>query len=201
MPVAPRTQNLVRHLAYKYPRPNIERRTRYVGEKGIYATTQYVYVFLPEDGIDHNIVATDSGYSGSSKDHYYRSMGVTEEASRLSRRERACGCQPCLKLLISCILTPANTGMSAGTTPQATTVSLAPARPAPEARQTRNARNPLPEFCEGLAVGQNIIVRVSNDEKKIIRTKIILLQGLRRKQSSWRLMGCTVLCHTKRMTG
>ena len=84
------TQNLVRHLVYKYPRPIIERQTRYVGEKGIYATTQYVYMFPPEDGIDHNIVAIDSGYSGSSKDHYFWSMGVTEEASRLSRRERAC---------------------------------------------------------------------------------------------------------------
>jgi len=27
------TQNLVRHLAYKYPRPNIERLTRYCGER------------------------------------------------------------------------------------------------------------------------------------------------------------------------
>ena len=159
------TQNLVRHLAFKYPRPNIERRTRYVGEKGIYATTQYVYMFLDEDGIDHDIVATDSGYPGSSKDHYYRSMGLTEEASRLMRRERACGCHPCLRLLPSCTLSPLNTAMLAGTTPRATSVNLAPARPAPEARQTRNARNPLPEFCEALTVGKDIIVRVSNDEK------------------------------------
>jgi len=46
-----------------------------------------------------------------------------------------------------------------------TWVRLHSARPSPEARRTRNARNPLPDFCEGLSVGENIIVRVSNDEK------------------------------------
>ena len=36
---------------------------------------------------------------------------------------------------------------------------------APKARHTQNARNPLSEFCEGLNVGDNLIVRVSNEEK------------------------------------
>ena len=35
-----------------------------------------------------------------------------------------------------------------------------------EERHTWNARNPLPEFCEGLIVGENIVVRVSNEEKE-----------------------------------
>lgn len=44
-------------------------------------------------------------------------------------------------------------------------VTLQSSRPAPAARHTRGARNPLPEFCKGLKVGQNIVVRVSNEEK------------------------------------
>ena len=32
----PGTQNLVRHLAAKYPRPKVERKTRYYGMKGLY---------------------------------------------------------------------------------------------------------------------------------------------------------------------
>ena len=35
-----------------------------------------------------------------------------------------------------------------------------------EERHTRNARIPLPDFCEGLSVGENMIVRVSNNEKE-----------------------------------
>ena len=161
------TLNLVRHLAFKYPRPNSERRTRYYGERGLYATTQYIYMYLPEDAMDELIVAADSGYSGSSKDHYYRSIGATQEAARLSRRQRACGCQPCFRLKpLDCKLTPANTDVKAGTTPQSMTVTIKPLREAPEARHTRNARNPLPEFCRGLRVGTNVIIRLSDDERE-----------------------------------
>ena len=53
----------------------------------------------------------------------------------------------------------------AGTTPRATTLVLHPAPPAPASCHTQNARNPLPEFCEGLSVGKTIIVRVSNEER------------------------------------
>jgi hypothetical protein len=162
------TQNLVRHLAYKYPRPNLERRTRYYGERGLYATTQYIYMFLEEDAMDEAVVATDNGYSGSSKDHYYRSLGATLEASRLSRRERACGCGQCLMMKQqNCELTPNNTTLKAGATPQATIEVIEPQRQAPEARHTRNARNPLPEFCRGLKVGENVIVRVSAEERAL----------------------------------
>ena len=159
------TQNLVRHLAFKYRRPNVERRTRYYGGRGLYATTQYIYMFIPQDAIDDKVVAVEEGYPGSSKDHYYRSMGATEEASRLMRRERACGCRPCLCLHDDCTMTPANINLQSAKTARATTVKLQSARPAPEARHTRNARNPLPEFCEELSIGDNIIVRVSKEEK------------------------------------
>mmetsp|Transcript_37338 Transcript_37338/g.67147 ORF Transcript_37338/g.67147 Transcript_37338/m.67147 type:complete len:148 (+) Transcript_37338:840-1283(+) len=40
-----------------------------------------------------------------------------------------------------------------------------PARPTPELRHTRNARNPLPEFCKKLKLGDNIIVRVANEKR------------------------------------
>ena len=39
-------------------------------------------------------------------------------------------------------------------------------RQVPASRHTRNARNPLPEFCNELKVGQNIIVRVSDEERE-----------------------------------
>ena len=159
------SQNLVRHLASKYPLANVERQTRYYGFKGLYSTTRYIYIYIPEEAIDDKIVAVEAGYSGSSMDHYYRSIGATEEASRLLRRERACGCRPCLQLKDGCILTPANTDTKAGKSPRATTVTLQSARPAPAARHTRGARNPLPEFCKELKVSQNIVVRVSNEEK------------------------------------
>ena len=51
------TQNLVRHLAYKHPLPNLEKRNRYYGEKGIYASIKYIYMFLEEHSMDESIVA------------------------------------------------------------------------------------------------------------------------------------------------
>ena len=82
------------------------------------------------------------------------------------RRQCARGSQPCLNLVNGwCTLTLDNDTLGAGTTPRATTVKLYSARPAPAARHTRNARNPLPEFCASLSVRTNIIVRVSNEER------------------------------------
>ena len=160
------TQNLVRHLAYKYPMPNLERRNRYYGEKGLYATTKYIYMFLDEHSMDESIVAAQGGYRGSSRDHYYQSVGVTGEAARLLRRERACGCKPCLQLKSQeCELTPANVNVKTGTTPRPTSLVIQPLRQSSTTRHTRNARNPLPEFCMSLSVGGNVIVRVSDDER------------------------------------
>ena len=62
------TRNLVRFLAAKYTAPNVERHTRYFGEQGLYASTMYIYMYLPDDAINDNIVSVDEGYSGSSKD-------------------------------------------------------------------------------------------------------------------------------------
>ena len=114
------TQNLVYHLAHKYPWPKTERHTCYYGERGLYASTQYIFMYLPEDSIDETIISVEFEYSGSSKDHYYQSIGATEEASCLLCRECACGCRPCLKLVKGgCFLTPANSILVARKTPTA----------------------------------------------------------------------------------
>ena len=65
------TQNLVRHLAAKHPGPKTERNTRYFAMKGLYSSTGCVHMHMPEDGTNVKIVATNDGYSGSNKDHYY----------------------------------------------------------------------------------------------------------------------------------
>ena len=65
------TQNMVCHLGSKYPRPNTASQTRYFGMRGFYASTQYIYMFLDEGGMDESIVAVEEGYKGSSQDHYY----------------------------------------------------------------------------------------------------------------------------------
>ena len=130
----------------------------YVGERGLYASTKYICMYLPEDGINNKIVSVDEGYNGSSKDHYYRSIRVTEESSRLTHRTRVCGCRPCLKLEDYCTLTLENTALAAGTTPRARPVKSYSARPTPAARHAQNARNPRPDFCTGLKIGGKVIV-------------------------------------------
>ena len=147
------TQNLVRHLAAKYPRPKVERRTRYYGIKGLYLVTHYIHMFIAEDGI--------------SKDHFYWSKGASEEASSLHRRERACGCLPCLMMIPEECQMLQGSGMEAGTIPPGSTVRLEPANLPAKSRHTRNARNPLPEFCTGLKVGSNVVVRIAEEEREM----------------------------------
>ena len=65
------TRNLVRHLAYAYPGPDTKRHTRYFGERGLYASTKYIFMYIPEDYIDKKIVSVEDGHRNSSKDHYY----------------------------------------------------------------------------------------------------------------------------------
>ena len=65
----------------------------------------------------------------------------------------------------SCLLTPDNTDLKAGTAPRGTYVKLYSAHPTAEARHTRNSRNPLPEFCNSLKVRDNISVWVHNNER------------------------------------
>ena len=161
------TQNLVRHLASKNPYPKTERKTRYYGMKGLYSTTDYIYMFIPEDGMNEKVVATNDGYSGSIKDHFYWSRGKSEEASKLYRRESACGCPPCLKMIPeNCLLLPGS-NLEEGTVPAGSTIRLDPAQPSPEARHTRNARNPLPDFCTGLKIGNNVVARIAEEERAI----------------------------------
>lgn len=64
------------------------------------------------------------------------------------------------------MLMPANSETKAGITPRGTTVILEPSRQTIDTRHTRGARNPLPEFCQGLKLGQNIVAHVSKEEKE-----------------------------------
>ena len=48
----PGAQNLVWHLAAKYRRRKVERKTRYYGMKGLHSATRYIYMFTEEDEID-----------------------------------------------------------------------------------------------------------------------------------------------------
>ena len=161
------TQNLVRHLAAKYPRPKTERKTRYYGMRGLYSTTHYIYMFMAEDGIDEKVVTVASGHSGSSKDHVYWSKGASEEASSLYRRERACGCSSCLVMMPEkCQMLP-EINLEAGVISPGSTLRLDSDRLTAEARHTRNARNPLPEFCTGLKIGSNVVVRIAEEEREM----------------------------------
>ena len=85
------SQSLIRHLAHNHPRPRAERHAIHFGSKGFYATPQYVYIFFADNGMDKSVVDTNEGYNDSSLDHYYWSRGLTETASRLTRRLRVCG--------------------------------------------------------------------------------------------------------------
>ena len=163
----PGTPNLVLHLAAKYPRPKVERKTRYYGMKGLYSVTHYIYMFIAEDGIDEKVVDVAAGYSGSSKDHFYWSKGASKEASSLHRRERACGCPPCFMMMPEkCQMLPGS-GLEAGIIPPGSSVRLESANLPAESRHTRNARNPLPEYCMGLKVGSNVVVRIAEEEREM----------------------------------
>ena len=56
--------------------------------------------------------------------------------------------------------------LEAAVTPRATQLVLDCARPSAEVRHTRSARNPLPEFCAGLKVRNNVIVRIAKEERE-----------------------------------
>ena len=161
------TQNMVHHLASKYPRPKREQNIRYFAMKGLYSTPGYLYMYMPEDGINVKIVETNDGYSGSSQDHYYWSRGKSKEASRLFRHERSCGCPLCVMLMPWNYLMLLGNGLEAGTILPGSLVRLEPARPSPETCHTRNVRNPLPEFYTGLKRGDNSVARIADKEKEI----------------------------------
>ena len=115
------TQKNVRHLAQKHSTPGVERWTQYFGHRGLYATTDYIYMYMVENAIAYDVVAVHAIYVGSSKDHYYLSHGATEEASGLGYCNRKFGCEPCLDLTFEdCLLTSARTDLCADTTPRST---------------------------------------------------------------------------------
>ena len=138
------SRDLVRHMVANFPLPVRSRKS--VGSIGLYSPTTYIYMYVPEDGIDYNLVAADSGYEGSRKDHYCRSEGATMENDCLKRRRIFCGCEPCMKLLPGCSLTPANSARTTGTIPEGTFVWIKLKRPDAEVDHTGRTSKPLKEF-------------------------------------------------------
>ena len=59
------TSNLVPHIAELFTAPVGGKR---MGSAGIYSINLYIYMFVPEDGIDEATAAYDARYSGISKD-------------------------------------------------------------------------------------------------------------------------------------
>ena len=55
----------------------------------------------------------------------------------------------------------------AGIIPQGSSVRLELANLPPESWHTRNARNPLPEYCMGLKVCRNVVVRIAEEEHEM----------------------------------
>ena len=67
-------RNLVSHLAEYIPALiNVKR----MGSAIIYLIDRYIYLLVPEYGIDKAATASASGYSGISKDGYYLRKGNT----------------------------------------------------------------------------------------------------------------------------
>ena len=58
-------------------------------------------------------------------------------------------------------------GLEAGIIPPGSSVRLESANPPAESRHTRTARNPLPEYCMGLKVGSNVVVRIAEEEHEM----------------------------------
>ena len=55
--------------------------------------------------------------------------------------------------------------LEAGIISPGSTLRLESAQLSAEARHTRNARNPLPEFCTGLKIGSNVVARIAEEER------------------------------------
>ena len=57
--------------------------------------------------------------------------------------------------------------LEAGIISLGSTLRLDSARLTAKACHTRNARNPLPEFCKGLNIGSNVVVRIAEEEREM----------------------------------
>ena len=55
--------------------------------------------------------------------------------------------------------------LEAGIISPGSTLRLESAQLSAEARHTRNARNPLPEFCTGLKIGSNVVAQIAEEER------------------------------------
>ena len=58
-------------------------------------------------------------------------------------------------------------GLEAGIIPPGSTVHRELANLPAESRHTRNAHNPLPEYCTELKVGSNVVGRITEKEREM----------------------------------
>lgn len=159
------TQNLVRHLAAKYPRPRTDMFTRHINfvngrPKGMYTADRYSYMFYPEGSFDEDIVATDEGYvGGSSNDHFYVSVGNSVEESNLKRRERICPCTSCLNMDYG------NCELVDWVGPKPTNRKIRPAAVANQ-METRGAGRSLEDFCNSLSTGDAVLIKIAASQQR-----------------------------------
>ena len=153
----PGTRPLVQYLASKRPRPADNN-----NQKHWWSHTKYLYCFVPEDGIKYDLVSAKKGYSGSSRDHQYFSVGSEMGDSEIICREKVCSCTPCLcgrprecefRRLVGNVRS----------------VRIQP-EPAAERRETRagvgrGGRSSLDHFAQTIRRGDVVIVRVHAKDK------------------------------------
>ena len=58
-------------------------------------------------------------------------------------------------------------GLEAGIIPPGSSVRLESVNLPDKPRHTRTARNPLQEYCMGLKVGSNVVVRIAEEEREM----------------------------------
>ena len=158
----PGTQALVRHLAGKYPSPKVNRKVaHFKGRGGLFSTTDYIYLWYPENAFDDcSVVDAAKGYAGSSKDHFYVSKGRMTNDAALLHRQDICTCLPCLKGgkgdFRDCILKDIF--------PLPKQVRIKP-RTITEVTCTRGGGT-LESFCEGLVKGEFVVARVDPSDRR-----------------------------------
>lgn len=158
------TRGLVHHLSAKYPTPNLSRKTRYYkggkfdgSSAGLFSPDCYIYMYYPNDAFDGDTVSTEIGYKGSSKDFYYESRGNSIADSELVHRKTICTCKACLQQDISnCHLTSLF-----GRLQQNVRIPRSVPYTVPETRTGRT----LESFCDQLAKGTLVIVRIAGEER------------------------------------
>jgi hypothetical protein len=137
----------------------LARNTKVVREHGVGrgSATEIVFVFIPADNIvnkQREFASAVSGYAGSSKDFYYRSL---PGGAGLQKRAFYCACDACLKLAFHDCPSRQTNPISSVTIELGCTTALASVG----ARQLT-----LDTFCASGKVGDKVAVRIDASEQE-----------------------------------